>query len=343
MNNSTDTPDSDDSDRRNQPDYMYVYLAAVDIVALTGLVGNIFLFFMMFRSALKNVSFSVYLSYLAVIQSIVLLQTATEDTLDHGFFVLDEFLEPICRPWVLLMDTTRFASTWLVLALTIDRCIAIFFTKYKEAFCSRKVSHGICLSIISICLLLSLPGNVTPRVQHDNSTDHEEDDAPSTCPNDYEVYRFVMSGVFHTLVPVLICCVLDVIILFKVKRAVQRVAVNPETPPEAVAVNVSQAEKVKWCLVALCCLAVVTLFPIAIIESIENFSSDETAVENAGEAWRFFNIVLLINYGQNFYIVIIMSLYMRCLFKQMLCGEKVRYKRPQEFDTILSASDNNFL
>ncbi|KAK6182359.1 hypothetical protein SNE40_010067 [Patella caerulea] len=337
MNNFSGVPDRD-----GQPKSMYLYLAAVDIVALAGLVGNIFLFFLMFRATLKHVSFSVYLVYLAVVQSIVLLQTSMEDTLDHGFNVLNQFMEPICRPWLQLSDTTRFASTWLVLALTLDRCIALFVTKYKAALCTRKVSHAVCIVTIAVCFALSLPGNVAPRINHDNSSVYNDDgDYVDSCPNDLLVYKFVTAGIFHTLVPVSICCILDIAILIQLKRVVLKIDVDPEDSQAVLSAN--QAVKVKRCLVALCCLAVLTLVPIAIVESIESFSSNETAVDNAGEAWRFFNIVLLVNYGQNFYIIMAMSLYMRCLFEQMICRDKARYKQQEELVMILSPNDNAFL
>ncbi|XP_041379729.1 uncharacterized protein LOC121392689 [Gigantopelta aegis] len=117
------------------PDIQY-WICTVVLTAV-GIVGNAMAFALMGDVKFSSLSYPVYLRFLAVADSTVLLSFCTYQSLRffHSFYIISMYVA-VCRVWMFCMFTVMLLSPWLVVGLTVDRFFCVAFPLKLNRFCT---------------------------------------------------------------------------------------------------------------------------------------------------------------------------------------------------------------
>ncbi len=125
------------------------------IILFFGILGNTLSFVVLTSRALRRVSTYNYLAVLSVADSLVLLigllprwlamAVGGDDIRDHSLL--------ICRVSYALSMTVSDYAVWLLVAVTVDRYVAVVHSLSASTYCTRgralKVSYCILLKLLS--------------------------------------------------------------------------------------------------------------------------------------------------------------------------------------------------
>lgn len=135
--------------------------AACSFILTFGLIGNILSFTVFNRNTMSVTTTSVYLRFLAIIDSLSLVFNCIFMTFKFyiGFVKLSQ---PVLKYFVcafIFHGSLSFqeASSWLIVAMTIDRGIFIFFPTKAKLICTKSRSVIICILIILFFLIFFHP------------------------------------------------------------------------------------------------------------------------------------------------------------------------------------------
>ena len=178
-------------------------------LCMTGLVGNTLVLLVLRRDGLVRTSANVYLSALAVGDSLVLMvaSVAVYPSKAWGWW-LDDANRLACLVTWPVHYTLVNASTWFIVAFTVERCVVIRFPLLKLRLCTPR-NAGLCCGSL---LVLAFVKNIDLFFVYDLVIGTDLGDAICTVPLRYQDYvnkyrtmiNFVMSSVIPTGV-VLVC------------------------------------------------------------------------------------------------------------------------------------------
>ena len=122
----------------------YIWRWVWPLLCLTGLVGNTLVLLVLRRDGLVRTSANVYLTALAVGDSLVLVvaSVAFYPGIAWGFWLEDTSVWA-CRTIKPLHNTLLTASVWVIPAFTAERCVAIRFPLLKRRVCTPS-NAGLC-------------------------------------------------------------------------------------------------------------------------------------------------------------------------------------------------------
>ncbi|KAK2175613.1 hypothetical protein NP493_718g00012 [Ridgeia piscesae] len=178
-------------------------------LCMTGLVGNTLVLLVLRRDGFVRTSANVYLSALAVGDSLVLMvaSVAVYPGRAWGWWFVDTSRLACHVTWPVL-HTIINASIWFIVAFTVERCVVVRFQLLKLRLCTPR-NAGLCCGSL---LVLAFVKNIDLFFVQDLVVDTDSDDAICTVPLCYRDYfknyrpmiNFVTSCVIPTGV-VLVC------------------------------------------------------------------------------------------------------------------------------------------
>lgn len=109
------------------------------VIITVGTIGNIFSFMVMIQREMRQTSTFFYLAVLAVADTIVLFMSAfkTWIRLCSGFEML-HFSDATCKLFTFLTYFSLHMSAWLIVAVTVERFIVVWFPLKATSICSAK-------------------------------------------------------------------------------------------------------------------------------------------------------------------------------------------------------------
>lgn len=109
------------------------------IIITIGTIGNIFSFIVMFQREMRQTSTFFYLAVLAIADTIVLFMSAfkTWIRLCTGFEML-HISDVSCKLFMFLTYFSLHMSAWLIVAVTVERFIVVWFPLKATSICSTK-------------------------------------------------------------------------------------------------------------------------------------------------------------------------------------------------------------
>ena len=277
-----------------------VYMTCILIVTSLGVAGNIMSFILMLDAKLNSFAYSVYMKWLAVSDSLLLIMVSTEDTLDT-YDNLNSFLTVhvvFCRVWGFFKSVTFTLSPWLVVTLTLDRFVCIVFPLSRHVLCTRSKATKLCLTLTLATLALNIQYLIFPYI---NDNECILPDIPTLIN-----YGIFMNLVLKSTLPCALVLVLNIITISRIRRSLS-------FRRQFARDNISKAEKEgedksTLPLLLVSVLAFVTLLPRTVTEAVELFleflQPDDIALILASNVWPIFNVIYLMNFAQNFYILI---------------------------------------
>ncbi|KAK2171226.1 hypothetical protein NP493_1090g00059 [Ridgeia piscesae] len=202
------------SNENNTGDYVFDMSAKLwrygwPPLCMMGLVGNTLVLLVLRRDGLVRTSANVYLSALAVGDSLVLMvaSVAIYSGLSWGWW-FDSTSRLACLiTWPVLFTLVN-ASTWFIVAFTVERCVVVRFPLLKLRLCTPR-NAGLCCGSL---LVLAFVKNIDLFFLHDLVVDTDSGDAICTVQlrsRDYvNNYRPMITFVTSCVIPtgvVLVC------------------------------------------------------------------------------------------------------------------------------------------
>ena len=125
---------------------------------LTGLCGN-FLSFMVFcRKRMCKTTASVYLRFLCVFDSLVLLTSVLRHmVLNYTYMDVRKFSDFSCRLQIWVSSSSRQVAIWLLCVIAIDRMLLIRHPIWAKTNCTKKRSVIISSVMTSVLFILDSP------------------------------------------------------------------------------------------------------------------------------------------------------------------------------------------
>ena len=141
---------------------MYISFVLSAVLVIVGLFGNITTIFIMQRNPFKSTAHGVYMSALAVYDSMCLVILAfSKNSLSYLFgFDLNSLNVAICKISQYLFSAAKVGSSGLVVLICIERFIAVWLSIKAKVLLTRRtaVISVCCVSILAIIVgALSLP------------------------------------------------------------------------------------------------------------------------------------------------------------------------------------------
>ncbi|KAK6181252.1 hypothetical protein SNE40_009145 [Patella caerulea] len=308
----------------------FPFAPIVCTVASIGVIGNILIVFMTFHKNISQHSYAIYLRITAISDTMVLFQTAIEDILDY-LDLLKSFHQisyNLCKVWRVCYSLFRTTSPWFVVVLSLDRCIAIWKPLHKSRYCAKKAAWVACL----VVFCLALVGNITML----SEVLAEEQDNMTFCGEriDDETLNTItyFTLLLQSALPCVMLMVLNIMVVIKIKQSLnfRRSFSTTERSNNTTTIRTTLP------LILVSALALMTLLPIAITqvyETIHIVSQGEEYAESAKRetvdtVWSICNIIYLINFAQNCFILIGSSKQYRRILCDIICNFRFRSTRP---------------
>ena len=277
-----------------------VYITCILIIASLGVTGNVMSFIIMRDAKLSSFAYSIYIKWMAVSDSLLLIIVSTEDIMDkYGYY--DSFLAyhvVLCKLWIFFKFAIFTLCPWLVVALTLDRFVCVVFPLSRHVLCTRSKATKLCLTLTLVTVTLNIVALVLLNTD-DNECSWSE------LP---VISRFIifMKLVVKSSAPCVLVLVFNIITISRIRKSLSfRQQFTRDTICKAVK---DKEDKSTVPLLFVSVFAFVTLLPRTVTEIVEviltALGTDDIAQILASNLWPVFNIVFLMNFAQNFYILV---------------------------------------
>lgn len=148
----------------------FAYIYYTPVITFTGAIGNLFSVLVFFRTKLKKLSSSYYLSALCIsdtgfliINFVSWLYIIDIDIYNYNIF---------CQLFTFLSSFCSALSVWFVVSFTIERFIAVDIPLKRQTMCTIKRAKSILIGLIAVSAIHNLPLLVlsSPVKDSSNST-----------------------------------------------------------------------------------------------------------------------------------------------------------------------------
>ena len=313
---------TDDDDEEEYDDLWYdfeiqgkTYMACILFIALVGVAGNVMSFILMMDKKLNSFAYSIYIKWMAVTDSVLLVMVSTEDSLDT-YRLYDQFSTYdviLCKVWNFAKNMTFILSPWLVVALTLDRFVCVVFPLSRHMLCTRSKAIQLCCIMTVVTATLNIDRLIFIRIEE------------NTCflPYKPEVGRFEMfrNLVLKSTLPCVFVLVLNIATISRIRRSLS-------FRKQFTKVEKEREDKVTLPLLLVSGFAFVTLLPRSVTEVAEIlfklFQPDGVGLILANSMWPIFNVIYLMNFAQNFFILIASWPEYRMIMKDIFSRSKAK-------------------
>ena len=292
------------------PGYAYWIITVITVVL--GLAGNALVMVLMADVKFSTLSYPVYLKFLAISDSLVLLLIGIRESLRlFTFPYLVGSNSIVCAFTWFAMNSTTITSPWLLVGLTVDRFLCVVFPLKRHVLCTKKIAAITCSCISAFSVTLSLPLLIGSRLQTDQHA--------CVIQTDLLPYYTFLRLLFTSNIPCLLILIFNIAIGIHIQRSARfrKTFTNASSS--------SMKDKKDYSLrpmLLLSMLAFLTIMPSSVAESVISVllkrKMDPGTAATLLKWWLLFNIPYLVNFAQNFYILMASSVNYRNIMKHKL-------------------------
>ncbi|XP_041355557.1 uncharacterized protein LOC121373166 [Gigantopelta aegis] len=223
----------------------------------------------------------------------------------------------VCNMWRCITYIVALLSPWLVVGLTLDRFYCVVFSMKRDRFCTKRKATIACSCLIAVSVAMSIPLAYNGKVVKD---------ADIICVVSDQLMGYFASFrlVFNSTLPCLLILIVNIATGIHIQRSAnfrKRFTSTSSGSTE------NKLDKSLRPLMLIFILAFVTLLPSSIAESailvLMVTGKDPNALYVFTKVWPPVNSVYLVNFGQNFYILMASSTNYRKIMKSKLKCKKV--------------------
>ena len=304
--------------------YGPTYWAVMLFIIVLGVTGNSLVFLMMSDAKLSFLSYSVFLKWLAVSDSsllIVRLMMETERV--YSLPSLSVINEPLCKSLVCLKMLVMIVSPWLVAGLSLDRYVCVCFPMRRDVLCTKRKATVVCSTILGLSVAFVVPIFTGMKLVEGRCIPDQ----------DIRLYFVFIRLLIMSFLPCVFVVVFNARIIMHVKRSHafrKRFATSHTDSTSHLERNTTRP------LLLVCVMAFVTLMPAAVNEAVSSslqiVQTDPRALILTKRLWPVFILVYLLNFGQNFYILVGSSATYRQIVARRLAVCSLSRKSAQNMD-----------
>jgi hypothetical protein len=323
MNNLTSPlpPASDDTSLTDLG--MNIVKYTVPVIIPFGLIGNISTVLTIQSSrSIRRLSTGVYLTALTLadLSSLVIMITVWRSS-PGGTPIHSLHNDLHCKTVALFNMFIYMWSSWMVIAVTVDRVMIVFFPATK--FSTRKVAIGMVI-VITVCLMTIALGfafqwgvQVTKKCQ-----DPEIYTKLRTANQRAGLFTFVTLAMFF---PILMLFFLNIILIIKLTQ----LRLELRKLQDAASDHTRKAQELSITVLVMSVTFTLLMLPVALIGHlilVLNFAlpaHQQINADHAGFAYQMVRLLLNVNHCINFYLYVLSSKSMRrvyvCFCRQCFC------------------------
>ena len=293
------------------------------VIATIGIVGNCLSFLAMKSKRLRTKSYSHYLCALAVFDSLTLLGKCLKRVdswmvVGTGTGIFDKFSDATCKFHNFATHVCYLMSTWLVLCITMERFIAVFFPFKRLTLCKPRKAMTVILAVFAVMSYTQ----IFRLIVIDNLGHPYFCGAPSKYLDLYigmHVYFYQVVMVFS--LPALIIIICNMMILHKIRHL--KAEIIKEGSRQTVRIY-AKKHKTTVMLLLVSFTFVIALLPSTLISMLLQISLN---MHNKALAQALFcklynispiaELLSEINYGVNFFIYVLSAGSFRYELKRM--------------------------
>ncbi|CAF1365565.1 unnamed protein product [Adineta steineri] len=150
-NNTTLALDSDDYIRNEINQYVaklnFILIFVQSFVSISGIFGNMLALIVINKKSLRNTSSAVYITYMAIFDSaVLLLHCASLAQPRRNLFIHCSL--------IYLTDLFSICANWVLVIITLERCVAVASPFLAKRFCTVHSARYSVYILISIAILL---------------------------------------------------------------------------------------------------------------------------------------------------------------------------------------------
>lgn len=188
------------------------------IMVICGLLGNGLALIVINRRTLRDTSSSVFITYLAIFDSSVLLVQITSLILFSSIesYILHCFL-------TYLTDLVTFISVWIMVIMTIERCVAVHSPFLAKRFCTiQRARYSVFILILVALVLFSMTFPIFYTV-------NRRQEKCLVRARYQTIIRIIKPTIFYFIPDLILLINLFIIYeLFKARRQRTQTLINPE-------------------------------------------------------------------------------------------------------------------
>ena len=307
---NTDFNDTINSFYPRSPGYAF-WMSNVMTLVL-GLAGNALVMVLMADVKFSTLSYPVYLKFLAIADSLVLLLFGIRESLrlfTFPFIVASNSIA--CSFTWFSITTTTMSSPWLMVGLTVDRFFCVVFPLKRHMLCTRKIAIITCSSICVLSLTMSLPLLFGSKVEKGKIACFIES---NLLPYFTFLRLFITSNI-----PCLLILIFDIVIGIHIQRSA---IFRKRFTNASSGASKDKKDNSLRPLLLISMMAFLTIMPLSVAESVIGIvlkpNVDPDIAETLLKLWLLSHIPYLVNFAQNFYILMASSVNYRNIIKSKL-------------------------
>lgn len=284
-----------------------VYSYSVVIPSI-GLVGNTFAFVVLISENIRKTTFGVFLATLAVMDFMFLAARIFEVQYHKADFQITSYF---CKTRHVFTYTGMMSSSWLLVAVTIDRFVAICYPFQAKTYLKIATARCISVGIVIVFFLANCYGFWLWDVIGNRCNTFD--------PKIYLVamrYVNILTTVFYAYIPFVVLSILNTIIVRTLrKHRIQKMKTAHHGKGAA------ETKAVTMILVATFWYLICTA-PFCVIAALRIFSiippSVVSTLLDAGS-----QVLLMLNHSLNFFIYVFSGTNFRSEFKRVFRLDKI--------------------
>ena len=293
----------------------YAYWIITVLIVVLGLAGNALVMVLMADVKFSTLSYPVYLKFLAISDSLVLLLVGIRESLrlfTCPYLVGSNSI--VCAFTWFAMNTTTITSPWLVVGLTADRFFCVVFPLKRYLLCTRKIAIITCSCIIVFAVTLSFPLMFGAKLEKYNTA--------CFIQTNFLTYFTFLRLLITSNFPCLLILVFNIAIGIHIQRSARFRKKFSNATSGCVKDRQDKNDNSLCPLLLISVLAFLTIMPLSVAESVISVLMKRKM--NPGTAgtllkwWLMLNIPYLVNFAQNFYILMASSVNYRHIMKKKL-------------------------
>ena len=256
---------------------------------------------------MRNTTTSVYLRFLAVVDSLVILTALLRDMiLYYAYIDLRKLSDFSCRFHIYISSTARLVAIWLLCVIAIDRLVLVKLPIWAKSKCTKKQSFLTAMTLTIVLFILNSHMFVFFKRSEIIGFSKETNTSVlvaykcSFTSNDYRQFhtktRSIIVLVFFSAVPIICLIFSSVVLLRAIAARQQKKQVRTATVNDKEQTGSTSVMKM---LIAICVFFVVLYVPAIVYQFISPYIFDKTIRADLAKQMAFTSILSCLYYSNN--------------------------------------------
>jgi hypothetical protein len=278
------------------------------LVLLFGLIGNSLGLILLLNKDLINIGPRDTYRYLLISDSIYLLQIIVSN-LEYSYDLnLSTLSNVSCKLWNYFNYSLAPISSWLIVYISLDRCISIQKPKWRFTLRNRRNQFIFFLIVLIICLFYYLPvGFYYEKMMIEINSSNESLLICGFINSNSDTMLSYMDGIFRAVIPFFLMLLFNLILIYALIASRKRIVENFLAEENQ---TFYKEIRLSFCSILMTLIYIILQAPVSITITVyKNFNSEL--------AFQSTLYLFYMSYAINFYIILATNSLFRLKFIQL--------------------------